>query len=146
MPSHFSHLQLFATLWTIARQAPLSMGFSRQESWRGLPCPPPGDLPARGIVPTSLTSLAGRFTTTSTTWEAPCPKGTQEFLWLHRNLMGQFWESQDTRSHMGMDWGSAGGVLTQAQLLCTSSKPLPSLSLIYTVGMFSFIEVKLTNC
>ena len=148
MPSHFSHLQLFATLWTIACQAPLSMGFSRQESWRGLPCPPPGDLPDPGTVPTSLTSpaLAGRFTTTSTTWEAPCPKGTQEFLWLHRNLMGQFWESQDTRSHMGMDWGSAGGVLTQAQLLCTLSKPLPSLSLIYTVGMFSFIEIKFTNC
>ena len=40
-----SHVQLFATLWTIARQAPLSMGFSRQEYWSGLPCPYPGDLP-----------------------------------------------------------------------------------------------------
>jgi len=55
--------------WTVARQAPLSMGFSRQEYWRGLPLPPPGDLPNPGIERTSLTSpaLAGRFFTTSAT-------------------------------------------------------------------------------
>ena len=41
--SHFSHVQLFATLWTKACEAPLSVGCSRQEYWRGLPCPPPGD-------------------------------------------------------------------------------------------------------
>ena len=46
-----------ATLWTVARQTPLSMGFSRQECWSGLPCPPPGDLPNPGTEPTSLTSL-----------------------------------------------------------------------------------------
>jgi len=48
------------------------MGFSRQEYWRGLPCPPPRDLPNPWIEPTSLTSpaLADRFFTTSTTWEA----------------------------------------------------------------------------
>ena len=69
----FSHVQLFATLWTVAHQARLSMGFSRQESWIGLPCPPPGDLPHPEIKPESLLSpaLAGRFFTTSTTWEAP---------------------------------------------------------------------------
>ena len=44
-----SSVKLFATLWTVARQAPLSMGFSRQEYWSGLPCPPPGDLPKSGI-------------------------------------------------------------------------------------------------
>ena len=43
--SHFSHFQFFATLWTTAHQALLSMGFSRQGYWSGLPCPPPGDLP-----------------------------------------------------------------------------------------------------
>ena len=43
--SHLSHVQLFAALWTVAHQAPLSMGFSRQEYWSGLPCPPPGDFP-----------------------------------------------------------------------------------------------------
>ena len=45
MLSRFSHVQLFAMLWTVAHQAPLSMGFSRQEYWNGLPFPPPGDLP-----------------------------------------------------------------------------------------------------
>ena len=43
---------LFATVWTVAHQAPLSMGFSRQEYWSGLPCPPLGDLPDPGIKPT----------------------------------------------------------------------------------------------
>ena len=61
------------TLWTVACQAPLSMGFSRQEYWGGLPFPPPGDLPNPGIEPESLASpvLAGKFFTTSATWEAP---------------------------------------------------------------------------
>ena len=47
-----------ATPRTVACQAPLSMGFSRQEYWSGLPCPPPGDLPTPGIEPLSLTSPA----------------------------------------------------------------------------------------
>ena len=56
----------------VAHQAPLSMGFSRQEYWSGLPCPPPGDLPDPGIKPTILMSpeLAGGFLTASATWEA----------------------------------------------------------------------------
>ena len=55
--------RLFATLWTVARQAPLSMEFSGQEYWNGLPLPPPGDLPNPGIKPVSLASpaLAGGF-------------------------------------------------------------------------------------
>ena len=62
----------FATPWTAARQAPLAIGFSRQEYWNGLPFPPPGDLPGSG-KPTCLMSpaLARGFFTTSTTWEAP---------------------------------------------------------------------------
>ena len=44
-----SHVRLYATLWTVAHQAPLSMRFSRQEFWRGLSCPPPGDLPEPGM-------------------------------------------------------------------------------------------------
>ena len=72
MLSHLSHVQLFATLWTTVRQAPLSMGFSRQQQRSGLSCPPPGDLPDPGIEPASLMSpaLAGAFFTTSTTWKA----------------------------------------------------------------------------
>ena len=60
------------TPWTVDYQTPLSVGFSRQEYWSGLPCPPPGDLPNPGIEPTSLMSpsLAGGFFTASTTWEA----------------------------------------------------------------------------
>ena len=62
-----SHVWLFATLWTAAHQAPLSMGFSRQQYWSGLPYPPPGNLPNPGIEPESLVSLAlaaGFFTST----------------------------------------------------------------------------------
>ena len=72
MPGRFSHVQLFATLWSVAHQAPLSIGFSRQEYWNGFPCPPSGDLPDPGIKPESLMSptLVGRFFTTSATWEA----------------------------------------------------------------------------
>ena len=51
-----SHVWLFVTLWTVALQAPLSLGFSRQEYCSGLPCPPPGDCPNIGIEPVSLTS------------------------------------------------------------------------------------------
>ena len=69
--SHFSRVQLFATLWTIAHQAPLSMGFSRQEYWSGLPYPPSGALPNPGTEAVSLTSpaLASGFFTTCAHWE-----------------------------------------------------------------------------
>ena len=55
MLSHSSHVQFFVTLWTVAYQVSLSMGFSRQEYWSGLPCPHPEDLPDPGIEPKSLT-------------------------------------------------------------------------------------------
>ena len=57
------------TLWIVAHQAPLSMGFSKQEYWSGLPFPSPGDLPDPGIE-TAPPELAGRFFATSATWEA----------------------------------------------------------------------------
>ena len=69
MLSCFSRVRFFATPWTAARQAPLSMGFSRQEPWNGLPCPPSGDLSDPGIEPTSLmfpTLTGGFFTTIKT--------------------------------------------------------------------------------
>ena len=51
----FSCVRLFPTQWTVAHQAPLSMGFFRQEYWSGLPCPPPGDLPiTQGLNPNLL--------------------------------------------------------------------------------------------
>jgi len=54
---------LFVIPWTVTHQAPLSMGFSRQEYWSGLPWPPPGDLPSPGIKPASPTLAGGFFTT-----------------------------------------------------------------------------------
>ena len=68
----FGRVWLFATPRTVALQAPLSMGFFKQEYWSGLPCPPPGDLPEPGMEPKTLTSpaLAGRFFTESPTWKA----------------------------------------------------------------------------
>ena len=61
MLGRFSHVQLFAALLTVVCQASLSMGFSRQVYWSGLPCPPPGDLSNRGIKPGSpvFSALAG---------------------------------------------------------------------------------------
>ena len=56
--SHFSRVRLFATSWTVAHQPPLSMRFSRQEYWSGLPCPSLGDLPDPGIENTSPVSPA----------------------------------------------------------------------------------------
>ena len=72
MLSHSSRVRLFETPWTVACQASLSMGFSRQEYCSGLPFPTPEDPPDPGIKPTSLTSpaLASRFFTTTATWEA----------------------------------------------------------------------------
>ena len=58
MLSHSSCVPHFATLWTVTRQAPLSVGFSRQEYWSGLPCPPPGDLLDPRIKPVSPVSPA----------------------------------------------------------------------------------------
>ena len=58
MLSHFSCVQLYTTLWTVACQASLSMGSSRQEYWCGLPCPSRGDLPNLGIEPVSPVSPA----------------------------------------------------------------------------------------
>ena len=58
--SCFSHVQHFVTPWTVPRQAPLSLGFSRQEDWSGLPFSSPGDLPHSGIESMSP-ALAGRF-------------------------------------------------------------------------------------
>ena len=71
MLSHFSCFQVFVTLWTLPHQSSLSMGFSRQEYWSGFLHPSPGDLHDPGTKPKScmFSALAGRFFTTSATWE-----------------------------------------------------------------------------
>ena len=65
-----SHVRFFATLWTVAHQAPLFMGFSRQDYWCGVPFPSPGDLPDPGIKPESLRS--------------PVLAGSSSAIWAHR--------------------------------------------------------------
>ena len=57
MLSHVSHVWLLVTLWTVAHHALLTMGFSRQENWSGLPCPTPEDLPNPGIEPCLMNLL-----------------------------------------------------------------------------------------
>ena len=90
-----------ATPWTVACQAPLSLGFSRQQYWSGLPFPSPGDLPDPGIEPTFLKSpaLACGFFTTSATWEAPrecrggelCPEWTPSLAILGQYRTKECW-------------------------------------------------------
>ena len=58
MLNHFSRVRLCVTPWTVAHQAPLCLGFSRQECWSGLPRPPPGGLPDPGVEPAPLMSPA----------------------------------------------------------------------------------------
>ena len=83
-----SFVSYSAILWTIAHQALLSMGFSRQEYRSGLPCPPPGGLPNPGIEPVSLVSpaLGGGLFITSATWEGHSltPKRASHWPWLVR--------------------------------------------------------------
>ena len=78
----FSHVQLFATPWAVARQAPLSMEFSREEYWSDLPFPTPGDLSDPRTEPVALASpaLAGRFFTTVS-------PGKPKFLYIEARCM-----------------------------------------------------------
>ena len=112
--SCFSCVQLFAPPWTIAHQAPLSMGFSRQECWNGFPCPSSGGFSRSGIKPMSLTSpvLADGFFTTSATWE---PLKQQYVLSLIASEGQELWSSLGSLiglqsdidkvcSHLKLDW------------------------------------------
>ena len=77
-----SHVWLFAIIWNVALQAPLSMGFSRQEYWSGLPCPPPGDLPHSGMGLASLT----RTRTDRRVLDHQCHLGSQQSTWMNPAL------------------------------------------------------------
>ena len=91
-----SCLTLFAILWAIARQAPLSMGFFRQEYWSGLPFPSPGDLPELGIEPVSPALASGFFTT-----EPPGKPLAREAQGSSR-VQGHTWQARGAR------WGQGG--------------------------------------
>ena len=83
--SHFNRVWLFTTPWTIARQAPLSMGFSSQEYWSGLPCLPSGVLPNTGSNQTLLRFVHWQtfffFFTISATWETSKRLYTFKIIW-----------------------------------------------------------------
>ena len=86
--SCFSCVWVFVILWTVARQTPLSMGFSRQGYWSGLPRPPPRDLPYSGNAPASHVSCVGRQVfTTSAAWEAPWTR----LLFSHLVMSNSLW-------------------------------------------------------
>ena len=93
-----SYVQLFATTWTIAHQAPLSMGFSRWETWSGLPFPPLGDPPNQEIESTSP-ALAGWFFTTVKLWNA----SDRERQILHdiHLYVSEFFEKRQTGRYKG---------------------------------------------
>ena len=90
--SYFSHVRLFTTLWTTAHQAPLSMGFFRQEYWSGLPCPSPRNFPDSGIEPVS--SVAPTLQVDSYCW------ATGEAWKEVRDAMNYpiVWQSKSTQS------------------------------------------------
>ena len=92
-----SYGRLFVTPWTVARQAPLSMEFSKQEYWRGLPFAPPGDHNDPGIKPSSSASpsLADRFFINCTNWEVPL--NLLQILGLHKFSTHFFMDVQECR-------------------------------------------------
>ena len=108
--------RLFATPWTVALQAPPSMGFSRQEYWSRLPCPPPRDLPDPWIKPASLSSLslAGGFFISRATWDpgVKC-RGLRWVRW-HPTPVLLPGKSQEQRSLLGCSpWGRSESDTTE---------------------------------
>ena len=144
MLSCFGHVQLFVTPWTVACQAPLSMGFSRQEYWSGLPCPCSGHLPDPRIESMSLKSpaLAGEFFTTSATWEAEYISSSLQLLSWIRALSYRPWThtccprkpAKLASSSQGHHWVTG----VQAEFLIKSGKGLKVLSL-HVVVIYFFI-------
>ena len=120
--SHFGGVRLFATPWTVACQASLSVGFSRQEYWSGLPCPPPGDLSDPGIGPSSLMSpaLAGGFSTTSVTWDDVQNSG-ENYYWFIINIKDTIQEHLNARDAQGKV--SGGSMELPCPLWATHSAP-----------------------
>ena len=139
MLSHFGCVWLFVTPCTTAHQAPLSMGFSRQENWSGLLCSSPGDLPDPGIEPESVMSpaLAGRFLTNSAVWEAQFQfqlqgitmdniwkcTGVYPFIYLWLSMCSSL---KPNKSHFICDAGpNSNGILISliVQIITSVSKP-----------------------
>ena len=134
---HFASLRCYAS-----RQAPLSMGFSRQEYWSGLPCPPPGDLPNLGMEPRSPAlqsrtlksaslksgALAGRFFTSGAPWEILRRLLYLDFInSIHKS--GKF--SQGTQCSLRPLFGQVLPLFLVPPFLSCPTSFLPSLALVF---------------
>ena len=120
-----SHVWLYATLWSVACQAPPSMGLSRQQYWGGLLCSPSGDLPNPWIAPASLMSpaLTGGFFTTSTTWDA------QHICWPSPIYTICGGENYNLYMHLGPSSQLSGlGVETLSWFTCSTNQHLYSFT------------------
>ena len=129
--SRFSRVWLFTTPWTIAHQAPLSMGFSRQEHWSGLLCPPPGDLPDPGSNSPLLHLLH---------WQAgslPLVQWCLNFLLFGDNTLGLYRNFLLNNSGLGgQSWGR-----TLASLVAQIVKRLPTTQ-VWSLGQEDPMEKK----
>ena len=119
--SRFICVRLFAAPWTVARQAPLSMGFSRQEHWNESPCPPPGVLPDPGIEPASLVSPAGQAGSFPL---SPLGSPRRLLLYCSRHLAAPPWGvSQVLRRSYARKVGDSAHVLIAGSSLDICHKP-----------------------
>ena len=97
----FSHFQLYVTPWTVAHQAPLSMGFPRQEYWSGLPCPSPGDLPDPRMEPLSPGAPAMQADSLPLSHQRS-PRYVYIYIYIYKNWFTQWWR---LRSPIDIDIG-----------------------------------------
>ena len=110
-----SHVQLFATPWTVTHWTPLSMRCPRQEYWGGLPLPSPGDLPNPGIEPVFPAS-AGRFFTTESPVKTVTPLGGRYFV--YHTEQSSFWISLNPHDHTGRKGQLTPPALQMGKLRC----------------------------
>ena len=129
--SRFSCVWLFVTPWTAARQVCLSVGFSRQESWSGLPCPLPEDLPHPGTESESPALAAGFFTLWATR-KAPCGHRTiilkETYCIAHRTLLSVMRQPRWEGSFL---WGEQIHMYV-VESLCYSPETITTLLIGYT--------------
>ena len=128
MLSRFSRVRFFAALWTVARQAPLSMGYSRQEYWSGLQCPPPRDLPDPGIEPASPVAPALKADSLPLShWGSPIGPETDLNqllpLYTHMLELGSFQRHLQGAYLWGFPVQSAWGSLHTARLQHSGAGP-----------------------
>ena len=141
MFSHFSHVWLFMTLWTVACQAPLSMGFSRQEYWRGFLCPPPGIFPTQGSNPSLLHSR--RILYCLATGEAP--RLTLVMLLLSFSRVGLFETPWTAACHASLSCTVSWSLLKLMSIESVMpshplSSPSPAFNLFQHQDLFQWVS------